>query len=127
MVSKAIAKTYKECMDAVHDSEYCAALIGAILEVSARRVFGYVPEGRTKPKFILVLPSDDYTVGIWVDVTKKSAIIRLKAPRHAVNLLYERGEDGGFVLKSAEVLTMEVMASMNGPPKPPGMSEGGGL
>jgi len=126
--NNSLAYVYKMCMNAVHDTEYCATLVEILLEVSTKRVFSYVPEGRPKPRFHLVLPSDvDYMANIMVDKTKKSVIIMLVAPHHAVALIYERGKDGNATLKSATVSSVEVAALMNGPFRLNEKSEVGGL
>jgi len=114
----ALVHVYKTCMDTLGDAEYCTSLVEVILDLYTRRVFSYEPKGRAKPKFHLVLPRDvDYTAGILVDTTKKSAVVLLHAPHHVVHLKYERNEDGRFTLKGAWASNLEVVAAMNGPLK----------
>ncbi|CAG25656.1 hypothetical protein PyrSV_gp37 [Pyrobaculum spherical virus] len=122
-----LAQVYRSCMEAVNDAEYCAKVIDVVID-SAKRVYSYVPEGRTKPKiYVLLAPDVDYVAGVLVDKDKKSVIILLRAPRHAVSLLYERNKDGWFTLKSATVSNNELAALMNGPFKLSDNSEGDGL
>jgi len=112
----ALVHVYKACMDMLGDAEYCTSLVEVILDIYTRRVFSYVPKGRSKPKFHLVLPHDvDYTAGILVDKLKNSVVLILQAPRHAVSLVYERNKDGGFTLMRATVSNPEFAAMTNGP------------
>jgi len=124
-----ILKLYRSCMDAMHDVEYCTKVIEVVIDVAGKQVFTYLPEGRTKPRFHVVLPRSDvdYTAGVLVGTDKKSVIVVLLAPHHIVWLHYEFREDGKHVLKSATIYTLEVAALMNGPLKQPKDSEEAGL
>ena len=119
-----LVHVYKSCMDTLGDVEYCARLVDIILELSSKRAFSYVSKRRPRTKFYLVLPRIDYSAGILVDKTKKSVVVMLYAPRHAVSLVYERNQDGGFTLTRATVSNPEYAAMTNGPLM---SGEGGGL
>jgi hypothetical protein len=106
-------------MNALGDAEYCAGVVDAVLQAALSRVHKYVPEGRKRPVFYLVLANKiDYAISPWVDETKESVAVELRGPNHSVSLLFERDDRGRFVLRSAAVSIMEYMAMLNGPLKP---------
>jgi hypothetical protein len=122
-----VKEIFGECMDMVGDVDYCASLVDVIIHTAFRRVFKYSARGRSRPVFYLALPHDvDYKVGILTDKTKKTFIILLHAPLHAVSLIYEREGDGRFALRRAAVSNMEYAAIMNGPLGLTSEYEGGG-
>jgi len=110
---------YRSCMDALGDAEYCAGVVDAVLQAALSRVYRYVPEGRKRPVFFLVLANKiDYKIGPWVDEAKESVAVELRAPNHSISLLYKRDSRGRFVLSSAAVSILEYMAMLNGPLNP---------
>jgi hypothetical protein len=103
-------------MNAIGDAEYCAGVVDAVLQAALTRVHRYVPEGRKKPVFYIALVNNiDYAASPWVDQTKKSVAVVLRGPNHLIFLIYQRDDDGRFVLRRAAVSNLEYMAMFNGP------------
>jgi hypothetical protein len=115
-----ISDVIEDCMYMTGDVNICAGIAGALLYVSTRRVFSYTPRGRPKPKFYLALPDDvDYRVDLLTDREYKLFAVVLRGPYHAVSLVYEREQDGRFVLSRTAVSNQEYAAMINGPIRPP--------
>jgi len=111
-----VADVYRSCMDVLGDGEYCAGVVDAVLQAALSRVHGYMPEGRKRPKFYLVLANDiDYVTNPWVDQTKQSVVVVLRGPNHSISLAYEKDSGGQFVLRRVAISNLEYLAMLNGP------------
>jgi hypothetical protein len=111
-----VSDVYRSCMNALGDAEYCAGVVDAVLQAALSRVHRYAPKGRKKPIFYIVLANNiDYATSPWVDQTKGLVAVVLRGPNHSISLVYEKDDDGRFVLSRAAVSNLEYMAMLNGP------------
>jgi hypothetical protein len=103
-------------MQALNDAEYCSGVVDVIVQTLSSRVYSYVPEGRGKPRWHLVLPLKvDYVLGTFVDENKQAVVLVLRAENHMVYLIYKKNSDGRFILSNTMVHTIQHEAMLNGP------------
>jgi hypothetical protein len=107
-------------MQALNDAEYCSGVVDAVVQTLSSRVYSYVPEGRGKPRWHLVLSNVDYVLGVFVDENKQSVVTVLRAENHMVYLIYKKNSDRRFVLRNTLVHTIQNEAMLNGPLIPKG-------
>jgi hypothetical protein len=107
-----IEDMYRSCMEATGDRDYCSRLVELIYELEWRRDFTY----GDRPRLHLRLPDVAYDVFVAASREKKGAVIFLAHETHVAMLIYDRGADGRFVLRSAELVTVETEAMRDLPP-----------
>jgi hypothetical protein len=115
----AASEVYSSCMKELDDAQYCSGLVDAYLQATSSRLFGYIPKGRTRPWYMLLLNDIEYDPIVMVDYQEKRTVfVVLRGPNHSIGLLYERGSDGRFVLRVTTFSNLELTAILNGPLDP---------
>jgi hypothetical protein len=121
MLKGDLVDVYNSCMTVLNDAEYCMGVVEAVIDAASKRVYTYVPEGRTKPRFHIIRTHSDYYVKIYVDATKESVVLVLDGFGHMIQLYYKvyKGEGRRVVLENGGIVSLETMAMLNGYFEPP--------